>query len=714
MRSLITLVLLSGCIPTVNDSGIPTPSDSMSLDADAKRCTTRYFRDVDGDGFGTSRRLLTACSKPPGFSAKAGDCDDRDSTVNPGAAEVCDGRDQNCNGVQDELAVDAPSWYQDADGDGHGNPVESIESCTMPSGYASDYGDCDDTDAAIHVGAPEVCDQIDNNCDDDVDTDPVDGVMVFPDADGDGFGLAAAGAGTLVCVPGPGVATMAGDCDDARAAINPDAPEICDGIDQDCTGMADDNAVDAPIWYVDRDGDTYGDAATARPSCQPIPGATVNPGDCDDSAPSAFPQGVEICDGIDNDCTGFVDDNPLDGFTAYRDQDGDGFGDPSSAQIGCSVAAGFSHNDLDCNDSDAMVPGFVDLSGSVFGTGTLVDPQISIQTLIDRGAACIVVSPGTYQENLEMSGYTGTIQGLNGSDYTTLEGLGNGPVIHMERGHVQIKGLTITGGGPAAWSYAEGQDNGLDTSTCLGMQQSLGGGIWMADSNVGLTDVILTGNNILDGEPERPECNNLVESVGGGIYAESSNITLREVLMIDNAARFGAAMALYDSTTTATRLRVLGTPAGYDSDILVDGGKFNADNVLLFGPSLMGLSTQNSATSISQSMIAGYSTGWSAEDAVSVTNGIFLDNDTAMAGDGTWLVNYCDSYGNALDWPTLVGTGNLSVDPGLANWTNDGDLSNDDYTLLATSPLKDGGDPALLDRDGSRSDIGPFGGPSGW
>jgi len=714
MRSFITLILLSGCIPTVNDSAIPTPSDSAALDADAKRCSNHYFRDVDGDGFGTSRKLLTACIKPPGYSSKAGDCNDRDAKVNPGAAEVCDGLDQNCNGVTDELPVDAPTWYEDTDGDGQGNPVEAIESCAMPGGYVDNYKDCDDTDAAIFVGAPEVCDGIDNNCDDDIDTDPVDGVLVYKDGDGDGYGLTMAGAGTLVCTPGPGVATVEGDCDDGKADINPGASEVCDGVDQDCNGAVDDNAVDAPLWYTDKDGDTHGDPATEQASCKPISGAVLLSDDCNDNDSAVFPLVAEICDGIDNDCSGTIDDNPLDGFAAYEDRDADGFGDPNAVVMGCNVPSGYSHNSLDCDDADGAVPGFVDPSGTIWGTGTLVDPQVSIQTVVDTGAACIVISAGTYQEDLDLTGYTGTIQSLNGSDYTTLEGLGDGPAIKIDRGNVQIQGLTITGGGPGAWSYSDMQDQGGETSTCIGVQESLGGGIWMADSTVGLTDVLLTNNNILEGTPDRPECNSIVESMGGAIYAESSSLTLREVLMIDNAARFGAAMALYDSTVTATRLRVLGAKADYDSDILVDGGKFSADNVLLFGPSLIGLSTQNSVTSLSQSMIAGYSTGWSAEDSASVVNGIFLENDVAMGGEGSWSVNYCDSYNNALDWPATIGTGNMSLDPQLTDWTNDGDYSNDSYTLLTTSPLIDNGDPSLLDRNGSRSDIGAFGGASGW
>jgi hypothetical protein len=127
--------------------------------------------------------------------------------------EVCNGLDDDCNGVVDDDASDASTWYRDQDGDGFGVSSTTLNACTQPAGYADKPGDCRDDDPAFHPGAPETdCnDPNDYNC---------DGSTAFSDADGDGWGA---------CV----------DCDDTNPDIHPGAPEICDGKDDDCNGLAD-------------------------------------------------------------------------------------------------------------------------------------------------------------------------------------------------------------------------------------------------------------------------------------------------------------------------------------------------------------------------------------------------------------------------------------------------------------------------------------------
>jgi hypothetical protein len=85
-----------------------------------------------------------------------------------------------------------------------------------------------------------------------------------------------------------------------------------------------------------------------------------------------------------------------------------------------------------------------------------------------------------------------------------------------------------------------------------------------------------------------------------------------------------------------------------------------------------------------------------------------------MGGAATWSVSYTDSYDNASNWPATVGAGTLSVDPQLTEWSDNGDASDDNYVLLASSPLIDAGDPSTADKDGSVADIGPLGGEGGW
>ncbi|MFO7962810.1 MAG: MopE-related protein [Desulfobacterales bacterium] len=134
-------------------SGSSERSDSITVKvAGSADCT-----DADGDGYYAE---ATGCWPV--------DCDDTDAAINPGAVEVCDGKDNDCDGEVDEGVQNI--YYQDADGDGYGDPMNSIQDCSAPSGYVTDNTDCDDTDASVNPGAAEVCDDgIDNDCDGEVD-----------------------------------------------------------------------------------------------------------------------------------------------------------------------------------------------------------------------------------------------------------------------------------------------------------------------------------------------------------------------------------------------------------------------------------------------------------------------------------------------------------------------------------------------------------------
>ena len=126
--------------------------------------TTTFYRDADGDGFGDPLSPLEACTQPAGYVLDQEDCNDIDPDIHPGAVEVCNGEDDNCDGAVDEGVT--TTFYRDADGDGFGDPSVTTEACTLPQGYVTGAGDCDDTRTGVHPGAEEIfCNGMDDNCD---------------------------------------------------------------------------------------------------------------------------------------------------------------------------------------------------------------------------------------------------------------------------------------------------------------------------------------------------------------------------------------------------------------------------------------------------------------------------------------------------------------------------------------------------------------------
>ncbi len=410
------------------------------------------FFDRDGDSFGDPDAPTEACDLPSGVVSNANDCDDDNPEVFPGAIEICNDIDDDCDGGIDEDLL--YTFYLDLDGDGYGDPDAPIEACEAPEGSSGNALDCDDSDDTVSPGAVEVCNEVDDDCDGDIDEDVT--LTYYLDADGDGWG--GDGATVEACDLPMGYASRTGDCDDADisffpgapepdctdpndyncdgsvawadddgdgwvaceecddtdASIHPAAVEICDGIDNDCNGDTDDADValdlsTASTWYRDSDGDRYGDPASSTRACVLPSGYLADNTDCDDASAQVHPGAVEICNSIDDDCDLLVDDadSSLDTSSAsawYNDGDGDGYGDAGARTLSCSQPSGTVANDSDCDD------GLATINPSATEICDLIDNDCDSN--IDD-ADIDVVGRSTWYQDADSDGYGGSTSTLS-------------------------------------------------------------------------------------------------------------------------------------------------------------------------------------------------------------------------------------------------------------------------------------------------------------
>jgi len=369
-------------------------------------CSDKGGDDTDAaaEDTGTAETLPTDGTDPvdadgDGYTADD-DCDDSNPYINPGAEEICDEVDNDCNDLIDDDALGAPTWFADSDDDGYGDYDVSLVACSQPEGYSSSSEDCDDTDPAYNPGAAEddctdpndyncdgfvdfvdedgdgfaecedcdddpetggdvgpgteeVCDGLDNNCDGSIDNDAIDGTAWYPDDDYDGYGSDA--DAVIACDEPEGYISVGGDCDDTDRGVSPGATEYCNEIDDDCDATIDEDAADLITWYLDDDNDTYGVTSDAVEACSAPAGYVGEPGDCDDTDVTINPVASETCDEVDQDCDGLVDEDPTDGVFLYADADDDGFGDADALYNACETADGYTEDDQDCDDSNAAV-----------------------------------------------------------------------------------------------------------------------------------------------------------------------------------------------------------------------------------------------------------------------------------------------------------------------------------------------------------------------
>ncbi|MCO4763364.1 MAG: N-acetylmuramoyl-L-alanine amidase [Myxococcales bacterium] len=259
----------------------------------------------------------------------AKDCDPKDPKINPGATEVCNNKDDDCDGLTDEPdAKGCKKWYADVDADKFGDPAKSACLCAPDAIYKVPAGgDCNDLSKKIYPGATETCNGADDNCDSATD----EGFSLGGQCE-DGLGKCKS-FGKVIC-SADGASTA------CSAKATGSGKETCDGFDDDCDGKTDEDF-------------GLGGACTAgKGECKTNGTLKCAVGGASATCSAAVPQGkTEVCDGLDNDCDGKTDEG--------CDDDGDGYCDINMTFVNnksCAKGKG------DCNDARKDVyPGHTEL-----------------------------------------------------------------------------------------------------------------------------------------------------------------------------------------------------------------------------------------------------------------------------------------------------------------------------------------------------------------
>ena len=554
--------------------------------------------------------------------------------------------------------------FRDADGDGFGNSARPLPGCTLGT---ESTGDCNDGDPAIFPGAPEAdCeDPIDYNC---------DGTVGYEDNDGDGV---------AACQ----------DCDDGDAGRAPGLAEVCDGVDQDCDGQVDEDPSDAERGWMDADGDGFAGVENEVWGCAHDPDIHWSATDCDDDNPSTHPGAEEQCDGRDNDCDDII--------------------------------------------AEALVP-------EEFST---------IQAALDEGTWIdwVCVAPGTYEEDLSFPPWDIHLESMDGSSATVIDGSGEGSVVEIFDGTslaTTIEGFTIRGGAA-----------------------DMGGGLRLDHSSATLIDVVVREN----------ECSSEGRCYGAGLSVYEGDTVLVDVTVTENSASgcdgvsgvgawFNyATVEIWTSDFSGNVARDCGFTRGTGVAFWGVEGTMNNSSIRANSPSgsVYGsglFATSKSFMDFENVDIAGnggdanvlygaaYHELWSSirysnsafvnnhsDVATNYCHGVYLGqgmvldlHNTDFTGNGAaaethrggvvceWAPEmsgvtaaYTNLHGNAFENYSISiedTEGMLSVPADYVD-TSSEDPRDWDLRLAEGSALIDAGDPALLDPDESRSDVGAYGGP---
>jgi hypothetical protein len=520
-RALGLAVLLWGCS---GDGEEPPTKDAVEVIGD----------DEDGDGYDS---ILDGGQ----------DCDDTDSSVHPGAVELCDGLDQDCDGEADNGAMQ--TVYEDLDGDGYGNDATEYLGCEPPEGWVPDGGDCNDDDSALHPGATELC----NGLDDDCNEGSIEAALIGDDS----------------------YESLA----DAVTASQPgDLVELCDGVHPVSAQRVEHSLTIASVSgdpaLVTLQGDGQGSLLLPLAGTLTLQGLTLTGGR--GSGTAAIYSGVTMGGAVNamqaelvlDNCVLEANQAEFGGAvaalqltatgTVFRDNGASGEQGLGGALfipfggVGSVTSSTFEGNQADYGASVFTI-GALTLTSSTF-TGNIatvsaggIYASTTALTLVDTD---FTSNSATFGGALMLDGSTLTADAdsvISGNSASSLGG-----------------GVMLYGSAPVTWTGGVVQGNTAD----------LGGGIYADrttpayygfDGAISVSDVLVQGNLAQLTEA----------SAGGGVYSTGTPIELTDVSVLGNSAQIGGGLVIVETLnpTQLTRVQVHDNEAGQGGGLAVVGAE---------------------------------------------------------------------------------------------------------------------------------------------
>lgn len=678
--------------------------------------------------------------------------------------------DEDCDNTDPDVGA-AITVYSDLDGDGHGGTA--VTGCDVSGVTTSD--DCDDADPDRWPGNPERCDGVDQDCDDTIDDGLEPTLDWYVDADGDGSGAGEV-AGTACAAP-EGGSLDGDDCDDTDATVFPDADEVtCDGLDQDCDGAdvgtaapgeyatiqaAIDGAPD-DAWLCVEEGTWYESLVIDRPVTLEGPGATFDGANADhvvEATADVTLIGLTIQGGYGDQGAGLrgTARMVLDGVTVQHNRcDAETcFGTGILVDGGDLVATDLDVSENEQSASSPQGAGVMCVSGSLELRDAWIHDNTQAFSATGAGAGLYAVTCDTVLETVEISdniqiGDSGisdfaygrgaammfstgdlTMHGVDVHDNRTeVGGAGSSGtaygVIELAIATVSLTEVSLTAntcacadlscfGEGAALYVTDSVLDGTDLTIAANVSRletdsgyTRGVGARFGQSTVNLDGVEFTGNRLETGE---------LASYAAGFYVASGTVTVDHLRMVDNGGvanpTYSVGVAIQtEGDLTITNGQILGNGLdGGGGGYLINplGGSLTLTNVDLVGNTVSNGGTLRlgaaDVTLRSVSFVGNRNSTGSA-------GGALTRNGTTGATDIAWSNFYDNGESPFLKVDDPTGAdGNIAVDPLYIDVSGDADAW--DLHLGEGSLCIDAGDPAVLDEDGSRADVGGFGGPSG-